>query len=120
MNIVGILFYLVMRKTLILRYNYSLNDILEICFVFNFKVKLKEGPKFIESADDQDFCSAFDKMMSDSFQGRLTEAMKATAVDIAIPMHLKGMNASFVSLIFLNYTNPGQNYLKHLTASVIF
>eukprot|EP00795_Rhopilema_esculentum_P002036 gene2037-17601_t len=53
-------------------------------------VKLKEVPKFIESADDQDFCSAFDKMMSDSFQGRLTEAMKSTAVDIAIPMHLKG------------------------------
>ena len=28
--------------------------------------------------------------MSDSFQGRLSEAMKTSVVDIAIPMHLKG------------------------------
>ena len=42
----------------------------------------------MESSDDYEFKSAFDKMVNDSFQGRLTEAMK---VDIAIPMHLKGM-----------------------------
>lgn len=51
-------------------------------------MRLREGPKYVESTDDQEFKSAFDKMMSDSFQGRLTEAMK---VDIAIPMHLKGI-----------------------------
>lgn len=50
-------------------------------------VRLREGPKFVESTDDRDFESAFDKMMNDSFQSRLTDAMK---VDIAIPMHLKG------------------------------
>lgn len=50
-------------------------------------MKLREGPKFLESGDDHEFKSAFDKMVNDSFQGRLTDAMK---VDIAIPMHLKG------------------------------
>jgi len=50
-------------------------------------VRLREGPKLMESSDDYEFKSAFDKMVNDSFQGRLTEAMK---VDIAIPMHLKG------------------------------
>ncbi len=53
-------------------------------------MKLKEGPRLIESVDDTEFCSAFDKMITDSFQGRLNEAMKSSAVDIAIPMHLKG------------------------------
>ena len=50
-------------------------------------MRLREGPKFLESGDDREFKSAFDKMVNDSFQGRLTDAMK---VDIAIPMHLKG------------------------------
>ncbi len=58
-------------------------------------MKLKEGPKFVESVDDHEFCSAFDKMLTDSFQGRLNEAMKSTNVDIAIPMHLKGMMLLF-------------------------
>ena len=60
-------------------------------------MRLKVGPRHYETADDKDFQSAFDKMMTDSFQGRLSEAMKSTAVDIAIPMHLKGM----VSLCFI-------------------
>eukprot|EP00794_Sanderia_malayensis_P006104 gene6104-6808_t len=51
-------------------------------------VKLKEAPRLIDSVDDTEFCSAFDKMITDSFQGRLNESMKS--VDIPIPMHLKG------------------------------
>ena len=53
----------------------------------------------MESSDDYEFKSAFDKMVNDSFQGRLTEAMK---VDIAIPMHLKGMykNCKFPSKMY--------------------
>ena len=50
-------------------------------------MRLREGPRLLEPGDDHEFKSAFDKMVNDSFQGRLTEAMK---VDIAIPMHLKG------------------------------
>ena len=46
----------------------------------------------METTEDHEFKSAFDKMMNESFQGRLTDAMK---VDIAIPMHLKGVHNAF-------------------------
>ncbi|XP_074649802.1 regulator of nonsense transcripts 2-like [Tubulanus polymorphus] len=53
---------------------------------------LTGGPKHMKCTEDDDFMSAFDKMMIDSLQARAQEAMKAPPVDIAMPMHLKGCN----------------------------
>ena len=40
--------------------------------------------------EDDDFLSAFEKMMNDEIQISRTDATKVPVIDTAVPMHLKG------------------------------
>lgn len=51
---------------------------------------LTGGPKHIKCTEDEDFLSAFDKMMADNLQARSQESLKVPQLDIAVPMHLRG------------------------------
>ena len=48
------------------------------------------GPKLIKCSEDDDFMTAFDKMMAHDLQSRHSETVKVPQVDIAVPMHLRG------------------------------
>ncbi len=51
---------------------------------------LTGGPKHIKCTEDEDFMTAFDKIMSHDLQARHSETVKVPPVDIAVPMHLRG------------------------------
>ncbi|XP_064632125.1 regulator of nonsense transcripts 2-like [Lineus longissimus] len=60
---------------------------------------LTGGPKVVKCQEDDDFMAAFDKIMVESVQSRAVEAAKASQVDIALPMHLKGQAKPKASLV---------------------
>ncbi|KAG1674544.1 Regulator of nonsense transcripts 2 [Nymphon striatum] len=49
---------------------------------------LPGGPKHIQCAEDEDFMTAFDKMLAENIQQRNQEPAKAQ-VDISVPMHVR-------------------------------
>lgn len=51
---------------------------------------LKTAPKLMACPEDDEFLSAFEKMMTDDIQSIRTEATKVPIIDTAVPMHLKG------------------------------
>uniref|UniRef100_A0A646QJ82 Regulator of nonsense transcripts 2 n=1 Tax=Hemiscolopendra marginata TaxID=943146 RepID=A0A646QJ82_9MYRI len=55
----------------------------------NVKV-LSGGPKHMQCQEDEDFMTAFDRMLSENIQHRSQEAVKPPKVDISVPMHIKG------------------------------
>ena len=50
---------------------------------------LPQGPTHVECPEDEDFLSAFDRMVSDNIQDRMRETVKPQQVDIAVPLHIK-------------------------------
>ena len=48
---------------------------------------MKTAPKLMACPEDDDFLSAFEKMMADASR---TDATKVPVMDVAIPMNLKG------------------------------
>ncbi|KAL5014942.1 hypothetical protein ScPMuIL_009212 [Solemya velum] len=57
----------------------------------NDQVNLLTGaPKPTKCAEDDDFMTAFDKMLTDNIQARTNESLKVPQLDIAVPMHLRG------------------------------
>ncbi|XP_019633451.1 PREDICTED: regulator of nonsense transcripts 2-like [Branchiostoma belcheri] len=50
---------------------------------------LMGGPKLVKCAEDEDFMSAFDKMLAENIQHRSTETVKVPTLDIAIPQNMK-------------------------------
>ncbi|GAB1609122.1 regulator of nonsense transcripts 2-like isoform X2 [Argonauta hians] len=66
---------------------------------------LTGGPKHIKCTEDEDFLSAFDKMMVDNLQARSQESWKVPQLDIAVPMHLRGQ-------VRKQFTFP-QNSIEH-------
>jgi hypothetical protein len=50
---------------------------------------LPQGPTHVECPEDEDFLSAFDKMVSDNIQDRMRETVKPQQVDISVPLHIK-------------------------------
>ena len=46
--------------------------------------------KLMACPEDEDFLSAFEKMMTDEIQTSRTDATKVPIMDVAIPMNLKG------------------------------
>ncbi|KAK6176702.1 hypothetical protein SNE40_014951 [Patella caerulea] len=50
---------------------------------------LSGGPKYVQCQEDEDFLSAFDKMMSENLKSRTREAVKVPQMDIIVPMYLK-------------------------------
>ncbi|XP_036368923.1 regulator of nonsense transcripts 2 isoform X3 [Octopus sinensis] len=66
---------------------------------------LTGGPKHIKCTEDEDFLSAFDRMMADNLQARSQESLKVPQLDIAVPMHLRGQ-------VRKQFTFP-QNNIEH-------
>jgi regulator of nonsense transcripts 2 len=50
---------------------------------------LTNGPKRIDCTEDDDFMTAFDKMISESIQHRSQEMVKPPQTDITVPLHVK-------------------------------
>ncbi|KDR21260.1 regulator of nonsense transcripts 2 isoform X2 [Zootermopsis nevadensis] len=51
---------------------------------------LPQGPTHVDCPEDEDFLSAFDRMVSDNIQDRMRETVKPQQVDISVPLHIKG------------------------------
>lgn len=58
------------------------------------------APKVIKCQEDDDFLSAFDKMMADNIQARAQESLKVPQMDIAVPAQAKGKSK------YANYDEP--------------
>ncbi|XP_052071977.1 regulator of nonsense transcripts 2-like isoform X2 [Mytilus californianus] len=68
---------------------------------FDTEVNVITGaPKNIKCQEDDDFLSAFDKMMADNIQARSQESLKVPQMDIAVPTQAKSKNK------YLNYDEP--------------
>lgn len=50
---------------------------------------MSSGPKHLECPEDEDFMSAFDKMVSENIQDRMRETVKPQQLDISVPLHIK-------------------------------
>ncbi|XP_048738791.2 regulator of nonsense transcripts 2-like isoform X2 [Ostrea edulis] len=59
---------------------------------------MKGGPKHLKCTEDEDFMTAFDKMMSENIQARTNESLKVPQLDIAVPMNLKDKNKKTVNV----------------------
>lgn len=59
---------------------------------------MKGGPKHIKCSEDEDFMTAFDKMMTENIQARTNESLKVPQLDIAVPMNLKDKSKKTVSV----------------------
>ena len=60
---------------------------------------LTGGPKVLKCSEDDDFMSAFDKLMTDTIQARSQESVKVPTLDIAVPMHLRGQKKERTGMI---------------------
>uniref|UniRef100_T1IJL6 Regulator of nonsense transcripts 2 n=1 Tax=Strigamia maritima TaxID=126957 RepID=T1IJL6_STRMM len=56
----------------------------------NDDVCVLPGPKPVHCQEDEDFMTAFDKMLAENIQHRNQETVKPPQVDISVPMHVKG------------------------------
>lgn len=63
------------------------------------------APKRIQCQEDEDFMTAFDKMLSENIQHRSQEAVKPPQVDISVPMHIKGNNKKAPELMKMEELN---------------
>ena len=59
------------------------------------------GPKHIQCQEDDDFMTAFDKMITENIQARHNESVKVPQVDIAVPMQMKGQQKHKGNMITL-------------------
>ncbi|XP_046405621.1 regulator of nonsense transcripts 2 isoform X2 [Ischnura elegans] len=48
------------------------------------------GPKLLECAENDDFMTAFDKMLTENIQDRMREIVKPQQIDISVPLHVRG------------------------------
>lgn len=77
---------------------------------------IPSGPRKVECPEDDEFLNALDKMVSENIQERIRETVKATNIDIPVPMVLKSskktydqlqvgirVNVCLISCIFLYY-----------------
>ena len=58
-------------------------------------VVLKNGPKHVDCAEDEDFMAAFDKMIEDTSKARNSESIKVPQFDVPVPVGLKGVKKKF-------------------------
>lgn len=72
---------------------------------------LTGGPRFVKCSEDDDFMTAFDKMMTDNIQARNQESLKVPQLDIAVPMHLRDKNKKAACSNFLDQSQevPKEN-----------
>lgn len=56
---------------------------------------MKTGPKRIECQEDDDFMTAFDKMLEDTSKARNNESIKVPQFDVPVPVNIKGSKKKF-------------------------
>lgn len=59
---------------------------------------LPSGPKRMNCAEDDDFLSALDKMVSDNIQDRMRDSVKTQQIDISVPLHVKSIKKTYEQL----------------------
>lgn len=59
---------------------------------------LPSGPKKVDCAEDDEFLSALDKMVSENIQERIREPVKTGYVDISVPTVLKSNKKTYDQL----------------------
>ena len=58
----------------------------------------------MECPEDDEFLNALDKMVSENIQERIRETVKATNIDIPVPMVLKSNKKTYDQLQVFNLT----------------
>lgn len=59
---------------------------------------IPSGPKKVDCPEDDEFLNALDKMVSENIQERMRESVKATNVDISVPMMLRSNKKTYDQL----------------------
>lgn len=59
---------------------------------------IPSGPKKVECPEDDDFLNALDKMVSENIQERMRESVKASNIDISVPMMLRSSKKTYDQL----------------------
>jgi Up-frameshift suppressor 2. len=77
---------------------------------------LPQGPTHVECPEDDDFLSAFDRMVSDNIQDRMRETVKPQQVDISVPLHIKSNAKKTYGIVQYNMlldAGVSQTHLSH-------
>lgn len=59
---------------------------------------LPSGPRKMDCPEDDEFLNALDKMVSENIQERMREPIKASNVDISVPVVLKSNKKTYEQL----------------------
>ena len=59
---------------------------------------IPSGPKKVNCPEDDEFLNALDKMVSENIQERMREPVKASNVDISVPMVVKSSKKTYDQL----------------------
>lgn len=59
---------------------------------------IPSGPKKVECPEDEEFLNALDKMVSENIQERMRDSIKASNIDISVPMMIRSSKKTFVQL----------------------
>lgn len=59
---------------------------------------IPSGPKKVECPEDDEFLNALDKMVSENIQDRMKESVKASNIDISVPVMVKSNKKTYDQL----------------------
>lgn len=65
---------------------------------------IPSGPKKVDCPEDNEFLNAFDKMVSENIQERMRESVKASNVDISVPLVVRQHKKTYDQLQVLKIT----------------
>lgn len=59
---------------------------------------IPSGPKKVDCPEDDEFLNALDKMVSENIQDRMRESVKASNIDISVPVMVKSSKKTYDQL----------------------
>lgn len=59
---------------------------------------IPSGPRKVDCPEDEEFLSALDKMVSENIQERMRETVKATNIDISVPIVVRSNKKTYDQL----------------------
>lgn len=59
---------------------------------------IPSGPKKVDCPEDDEFLNALDKMVSENIQDRMRESVKASNIDISVPVMVKSNKKTYDQL----------------------
>lgn len=59
---------------------------------------IPSGPKKVDCPEDDEFLNALDKMVSENIQDRMKESVKASNIDISVPVMVKSNKKTYDQL----------------------